>query len=56
MARAPFAYDGSTTDLIKRFKFRDRPDLATYFSPDMLHFGADMVSPDSLFVPVPLHR
>ena len=56
MARAPFAYDGSAADLIKRFKFRDRPDLATYFAPHMLRFGADMVSPDSLFVPVPLHR
>jgi ComF family protein len=55
-ARAAFAYDGSAAELIRRFKFRDRPDLATYFAPHMLHFGADVLSPDSLFVPVPLHR
>jgi ComF family protein len=56
MARAAFAYDGSAAELIKRFKFRDRVDLADFFAPHMLRCAAEMVQDGVIYVPVPLHR
>jgi ComF family protein len=56
MARAAFAYEGSAADLIKRFKFADRPDLARLLAPHMVRAGGEMMEARALYVPVPLHR
>jgi ComF family protein len=55
-ARAAFAYDGSAAELIRRFKFRDRVDLADFFAPHMLRCAPDLLQEGAVFVPVPLHR
>ena len=56
MARAAFAYDGSAADLIKRFKFSDRPDLAKFLAPHMARAGQEINDPEAVYVPVPLHH
>ncbi len=56
MARAAFAYEGSAADLIKRFKFSDRPDLAKFLAPHMLRAGHEISDPEAVYVPVPLHH
>ena len=55
-ARAAFIYRGSAAALIKKLKFADRPELAHLLAGSMLAASTDVHPPNSLLVPVPLHR
>lgn len=55
-ARAAFAYNGSAAALVKRLKFGDRPELAAFLARFMIAAGRDVLTPDAVLVPVPLHR
>ena len=55
-ARAAFAYKGSAAALIKRFKFGDRPELASRLARFMLAAEDGVLAEDVVLVPVPLHR
>lgn len=54
-ARAALAYDDVSRDLILALKHGDRTDLVPLLVPHLLRAGADLLSPASLLVPVPLH-
>ena len=54
-ARAAFAYDGPARQVLLGFKHSDRQHLAGVMAPHMVRAGADVLTPDSLIVPVPLH-
>ncbi len=56
MARAAFIYSGSAAALIKKIKFGDRPELARWLAQFMVQAGGDVLPPDALLIPVPLHR
>lgn len=55
-ARAAFAYKGSAAALVKRLKFGDRPELAAFLARFMIAAGDDVLTPEAILVPVPLHR
>ncbi len=55
-ARAAMLYDEASRGLILAFKHGDRLEGAASFARWMMRAGAALVSPDSLLVPVPLHR
>lgn len=54
-ARAALVYDEASAPLILRFKHADRLDATPAFAAWMGRAGADLLTPDSLLVPVPLH-
>ena len=55
-ARAALAYDGPAKTVLLGFKHGDRQHLAAVMAPQMVRAGADWLSPDTVLVPVPLHR
>ena len=55
-ARAVFAYDDATRDLILRFKHADHTLVGRPFARWMVRAGADLWPTADLLVPVPLHR
>ena len=55
-ARAALAYDDASHRLIVGFKHADRTDLAPMFAAWMARAGAEILSGDTVLVPVPLHR
>lgn len=55
-ARAAVAYDGVARRMVQALKFSDRTDLAPWMARWMLRAGAELVGPDAVVVPVPLHR
>jgi ComF family protein len=55
-ARAIWHYEGSARVPILRLKYGDRTDLVTLFVRHLVAACAELSTPDSLLVPVPLHR
>lgn len=55
-ARSAVLYDHVARKMVRSFKFGDRPELAPWMAKWMVRAGADLVLPDALIVPVPLHR
>jgi ComF family protein len=55
-ARAIWHYEGSARLPILRLKYGDRTDLVTLFVRHLVSACAELSTPDSLLVPVPLHR
>jgi len=54
-ARAPFFYDGLARQTAIAFK-NGAEDLAELMAGSMLRAGADLLAPEQIIVPVPLHR
>jgi ComF family protein len=54
-SRAALIYGDTTSRLLARFKYGDRPNLARPFSRWMLRAGEDLFDACDLIVPVPLH-
>jgi ComF family protein len=55
-ARAALVYGGPARTVLLGLKHGDRQHLVTIMARQMLRAGADMLQPDVLLVPVPLHR
>ncbi len=55
-ARAVFRYDDASRGLILRFKYADRLEGAKSFAKWMARAGADVLDPQTVLAPVPLHR
>jgi ComF family protein len=55
-ARAVFAYDAGSRDLLLGFKHADRTDAAPAFARWMARAGAELIPDADFAVPVPLHR
>ncbi|KAB7647434.1 ComF family protein [Polymorphobacter fuscus] len=55
-ARAALAYGGPARTVLLAMKHGDRQHLAAVMAPHMLRAAADLLVPDAVLVPVPLHR
>ena len=55
-ARAAFVYDGVARELILKLKYADQIDNAAFLARQMVRIGQDILVPDTLVVPVPVHR
>ena len=55
-ARAALAYGGPARTAILSLKHGDKPWLATIMATHMARAGAGLITPETLLVPVPLHR
>lgn len=53
--RFPLVYADTAADLVRRFKYRDRPDLAPRLARWMARAGADLLAEADLIAPVPIH-
>ena len=54
--RAALRYGGSGIRVVLALKHGDRPDLARHAGAWMARVGADLIGPDTLLAPVPVHR
>lgn len=54
-ARAAFVYNATARRLVSRLKYEDRPELARFCARAMHLAGAELLTPQSVLVPVPLH-
>ncbi len=55
-ARAPLIYDDISRAMVLGFKHGDQTHATPAFAGWMARTGASLLAPDSLLVPVPLHR
>lgn len=55
-ARAATVYDEASHKLVVGFKHSDRTELAPILAQWLLRAGADLITPQSILVPAPLHR
>lgn len=55
-ARAALAYAGSARTVLLDFKHGDRQHLVEIMAPQMVRAGRGWFGPDTVLVPVPLHR
>lgn len=55
-ARSAVVYTDRARQLISRMKYGDRPDIARMCAGMMAGAGGDLLGPDAVLVPVPLHR
>ena len=55
-ARAALAYDGSARTVLLAFKHGDRQHLVEIMAPQLVRAGRDWFGPETVLVPVPLHR
>lgn len=55
-ARAALAYSGSARTVLLGFKHGDRQHLVDIMAPQLVRAGRDWLGPDTVLVPVPLHR
>jgi len=55
-ARSVMLYDEVARKIVQSFKFGDRPELAPWMALWMLRAGKDLLLPNAVIVPVPLHR
>jgi len=55
-ARAAVIYDDLARALVSRLKFGDRTELARFCGRFMARAGTDLITPETILVPVPLHR
>ena len=54
-ARAALVFDQNSRPLISGFKFSDRTELAGVFAKWMVRAGKDLLSPNCIITPTPLH-
>lgn len=54
-ARAAVAYTDLARKLVSRLKYGDRPEIAGFCGRMMTAAGRDLLAPDAVLVPVPLH-
>lgn len=55
-ARAAVVYNDIARALVGKLKYGDRPELARFCARLMAQAGHELVGPDAVLVPVPLHR
>ena len=55
-ARAVALHDGAARDLVSRFKYGERLDMARLMARMMVQAGGDVLNGADLIVPVPMHR
>lgn len=55
-ARAAMIYGGAAKKVLLGFKHGDRQHLVRVMAPQLVRAGGDWLGPDTLLVPVPLHR
>ena len=55
-ARAAVTFGPVARRLVHGLKYRDRLEIATLMGRMMARAGADLLSPDAVLVPIPLHR
>lgn len=55
-ARAAMVYGGPARKILLGFKHGDRQHLVKVMAPQLVRAGGDWLGPDTLLVPVPLHR
>ena len=55
-ARSAVLYDDVARRLVQGLKFSDRTDLAPWMAKWMARAGSDVLTPDAVVIPVPLHR
>ena len=55
-ARSAVLYDPVARRIVSSLKFGDRPELAPWMANWMLRISRDLLTPDAMIVPVPLHR
>jgi ComF family protein len=55
-ARSAVAYTDLARRLVSKFKYGDRPELALFCARLMAGAGHELLGPDTVLVPVPLHR
>lgn len=55
-ARAVALHKGSAQEIVSRFKYGERLDLARFMAPMMVKAGREMLQEASVLVPVPMHR
>ena len=53
--RAVFGYSGQARRMILAYKHADRPELGWSFAPWLARSLADILTPDTILVPVPIH-
>ena len=58
LVRAPYLYSGQLMEAVRRFKYKSETYLITTLGPLLSSFAREWItySPDSLTIPVPLHR
>ena len=54
--RAALLYSGNARRLVLSLKHGDRTDLARAAGPWLANVGQEIVRPDTLIIPIPLHR
>ncbi len=55
-ARAAMVYGGPARTILLGFKHGDRQHLAKVMAPQLIRAGGDWLGPQTLLIPVPLHR
>ena len=55
-ARAAVIYNDVARSLVSKLKYGDRPELARFCARLMARGGHELLAPDAVLVPVPLHR
>lgn len=55
-ARAAVLYDDVARKIVRTFKFGDSPELAPWMANWMTRAGRELMQPEAVIVPVPLHR
>ncbi|MFT8931459.1 MAG: ComF family protein [Acetobacter syzygii] len=55
-ARAAFVYESVARELILKLKYADQLDNAAFLAQQMARIGQDILLPDVVVVPVPVHR
>lgn len=53
--RFPLVYAAAAAELVRQFKYRDRPELAPRLARWMARAGEDVLADADLIVPVPIH-
>ena len=54
-ARSALIYNGTARQLIHRFKFHNRPEIAALLAPWLQASGQDLLHDADYLIPVPLH-
>lgn len=55
-ARSAVAYTDLARKLVSKMKYSDRPEIALFCARMMVSAGHELLGPDAVLVPVPLHR
>ncbi|MEQ8445289.1 MAG: ComF family protein [Pelagibacterium sp.] len=55
-ARSAVAYTDLARNLVSKMKYSDRPEIALFCARMMVSAGHELLGPEAVLVPVPLHR